>query len=136
MRTVIVLVMLALSRDAGAQYNVPMQASGDRAESVVIAEDDRLGRPRDGAKKPLGWEFGASLDFLTSDPSLGGERLKFTDVVLFRLHAMVALGKRVELFGGTDLLPKQPSFTNELPWQGSLIGARVKLTKKLSSYVR
>ncbi|HWU90890.1 MAG TPA: hypothetical protein VN253_26675, partial [Kofleriaceae bacterium] len=78
-----------------------------------------------------------SLDFMTtSDPSLGGRKLKFTDVVLFRAHGLLALGRRAELFAGVDLLPKQPSYTDELVWQSALLGARYRFSDPWSGYVR
>src|SRR5207249_3957322 len=82
----------------------------------------------------IGVELGASLDFMTSDPSLGGRELKFTDVVLFRVHGLVAIGHRLELFGGADLLAKQPSYTDELVWQGGLAGARYRISDAFSAY--
>jgi hypothetical protein len=133
---VVALVALAIPRIASAQYNVPSQASGE-ARSIEIASD---GPPPAAiaASPPLaiGWELGASLDFMTSDPSLGGRKLKFTDVVLFRAHGLLALGRRAELFAGVDLLPKQPSYTDERVWQGALLGARYRFNDPLSTYVR
>jgi hypothetical protein len=73
---------------------------------------------------------------MTSDPSLGPRKLKFTDVVLFRAHGLVALGRRTELFAGVDLLPKQPSYTDELLWQSALLGARYRFNDPWSAYVR
>jgi hypothetical protein len=132
---VIALVALASPRIASAQYNVPSQASGDSKRSLEIADDGQQPGPAPPGLA-IGWEVGASLDFLTSDPSLGGRKLKFTDVVLFRTHGLLALGRRTELFAGIDLLPKQPSYTDELVWQGALLGVRYRLTELLSAYVR
>jgi hypothetical protein len=76
------------------------------------------------------------VNFLTSAPSLGGEELEFTDLVLLRLHGLIGLGDSAELFVGTDVLPKQPSYTDELAWQGSLLGVRAKLDKNFSAWAR
>lgn len=130
---VVALVVLASTRTARAQYNVPSQASGE-SRSLEIAGDDPS-RPRPPGLA-LGWELGASLDFMTSDPSLGGRKLRFTDVVLFRVHGLLALGRRTELFAGVDLLPKQPSYTDELVWQSALFGARYRFSDPWSAYVR
>ena len=133
---VVLLLMLALiahERTASAQYNVPSQASGE-SRSLQIAGDSTIATRPEGA--PLGWELGASLDFMTSDAGPLGRRLKFTDVVLFRVHGLLALGPRAELFAGVDLLPKQPSATDELVWQGALLGARYRFTRILSAYAR
>jgi len=120
----------ALPGTALAQYSVPSQAA---------ASSERVGTARSKVKEELvsdeGWEMGASLNFITSEPSLGGEDLKFTDMVLLRLHGLVSLGS-VELFAGTDVLPKQPSYTDELVWQGGLGGARFKLGDKFAAWIR
>lgn len=130
---VVALIAIASTRTARAQYNVPSQASGE-SRSIEIA-DDGPPRPEPG-KTPLGWELGASLDFMTADRTLGGRRLKFTDVALFRAHGLLALGKRAELFAGVDLLPKQPSFTDELVWQSALLGAVYRVDRLFSAYAR
>lgn len=131
--SVVALVGIASTRVASAQYNVPSQATG-QSQSLEIAGDGPARPPPPGLA--LGWELGASLDFLTSDPSLGERKLKFTDVVLFRAHGLIALGRRAEVFAGVDLLPKQPSYTDELVWQGALLGARYRLSDPWSAYVR
>jgi len=131
---VVALAAVAIPRTASAQYNVPSQASGESAK-LVIAGDEQPSKPAPPGL-PIGWELGASFDFMTSDPSLGGRKLKFTDLVLFRAHGLLALGRRGELFGGVDLLPKQPSYTDELVWQGALLGARYRFNNPLSAYVR
>lgn len=133
---VIALVVLASVRAASAQYNVPSQASG-QAESIQIASDGPAHVKAQAPGRPLGWELGASLDFMTtSDPSLGGRKLKFTDVVQFRAHGLLAIGRRAEVFAGVDLLPKQPSYTDELVWQSALLGARYRFCDQWSAYAR
>ncbi len=131
---IVMLMWVVGERHAEAQYNVPSQASGDSRQVLIIADDP----PPTETTPPLkiGWELGASLDFMTSDPSLGGEELKFTDIVLFRVHGLVAIGKRFELFAGSDVLAKQPSYTNEKIWQGGLLGMRVRLSRDFSVYMR
>lgn len=140
-RLIVVSLALVLAtavqlEDALAQYNVPSQTSSD--SRVVIARDERDVQIAEPAKPtPKGWELGASLDFLTTNErSFRREKLDFTDVVLFHVHALVNLGARAELFGGVDLLPKQPSFSNELKWQGALAGVRARFTRTVSAYAR
>lgn len=122
---------------AHAQYNVPSAATGDsaRIHGVELAGEQSIavGEPK---KAKLGYEVGASLDFLTRDRAAGESAYKFTDVVLFRVHGLLAIGRRLEVFGGVDLLPKQPSFTDELVWQGAMLGTRVALGNNLSAYAR
>ncbi|HEY5938296.1 MAG TPA: hypothetical protein VIU61_26775, partial [Kofleriaceae bacterium] len=134
MKAVLVLVAVLAPTVANAQYNVPSQASGERGSAQIATGGAEIVQLPE--KLQFGGELGASLDFMTSDPSLGGKPLEFTDLVLFRLHGLVAIGKRAEIFAGVDLLPKQPSFTDEHRWQGSLLGARMRVSKTLSAYVR
>lgn len=133
MRWLAVLVVLLVARAASAQYNVPAQASGDARLKIAT---DIVTPAKPDESTPIGYELGAGLDFITSDPSLGGNRLKFTDVVLFRLHGLVSIGRSTELFGGIDLLPKQPSYTNELVFQGALAGWHYRIGDALAMYAR
>jgi hypothetical protein len=127
------LILTAWASDARAQYSVPSQASRSSDESIEIAYGDSAIVQRERPSLP--WEIGASLNFVTSEESLGGKELALTDVVLLRLHTMVSLG-RFELFAGTDVLPKQPSYTNEHVWQGSLAGLKTAITKNISVWAR
>jgi hypothetical protein len=79
---------------------------------------------------------GADLSFLTADAGPGGEQTRFTDVVLFRPRARYTPGNRVELFAGTTLLPKQPSFTDELVWQGGQLGVLIGLGGRLAGFAQ
>ena len=102
-----------------------MQLLASESQKPYIAKDSRIP-----------WEIGASLNFITtSEDSLGGEELAFTDVMLLRLHALVSLGD-YELFAGSDVLPKQPSYTNELVWQGALAGVRASFGTSWSAWLR
>ena len=128
------LVLVGLAPASYAQYSVPSQASQADSESVTMIVDDRK-PPQIAVDEKLKWELGASLNFITSDPSLGDTKLSFTDVMLLRLHTLITLG-RYDLFFGTDILPKQPSYTEELVWQGALAGIRTTLGKSASVWVR
>lgn len=127
------LCILAPAGESYAQYSVPSQASSADETELIIA----TGRPPAEVpkKKSLPWEVGASLNFITSAASLGNKKLAFTDVMLLRLHALMSLG-RYDLFMGSDVLPKQPSYTNELVWQGALAGVRTTLGDKNSAWIR
>ena len=85
---------------------------------------------------PRGDEVGFNLRFLTSPAAPGGDRLRFSDLVVGRLHMRHSLGGRVELYAGADLLPKQPVDAGESVWQGSHVGARVGLGSTLAAYAR
>ncbi len=134
-RLLVFAMLLGTTAPALAQYNVPSQATGDSSR-LALATDQQQVIAVDPSKSELGYEFGTSLDFLTRDRAPGEKALKFTDVVLFRVHGLLAIGKHGELFAGVDLLAKQPSYTNDLAWQGGLLGARMGFTNKLSGYVR
>ena len=127
------LSILASAGDSYAQFSVPSQASSADEGELLIA----IGRPpvEKPKEKSLPWEVGSSLGFITSAASLGDKKLAFTDVVLLRLHALMSLG-RYDLFVGNDILPKQPSYTNELVWQGALAGVRTTLGEKNSAWIR
>lgn len=79
--------------------------------------------------------LGGGLTFLTADGgALGDEEVKFTDVVLLGFDARYSLGGRAEILGGLSLLPKQPSFTDELIWQGGNLGLRVGFGERYAAW--
>ncbi|MBL4633021.1 MAG: hypothetical protein JKY56_04070 [Kofleriaceae bacterium] len=144
--------------EAEAQYSVPSRASGSQSSGaktkkaaksrtrqatpttdteVLLAAEHGMVMPEpDGpGDPPLPWEIGVSLNFITSEPSLGGETLEFTDLMLMRLHTLFSFS-HFDLFLGTDILPKQPSYTDELAWQGSLLGVRTNFWDDFSAWTR
>lgn len=124
----LVAVLVVPSGRAAAQYAVP----------AAVSTEARVGSARSRYERQLvraaGWELGASLNFLTSDDGLGG--LAFTDLVLLRAHGLISLGGHTELFGGVDLLPKQPSDSSESVFQGALAGIRVRLGDRYAVWAR
>jgi hypothetical protein len=79
---------------------------------------------------PSGQELGVEMRLLTAKPmSLGTDELAFTDVALLGLRARTALGMRSELSASIDVLPKQPSYTEELIWQGASLGLKTQPVK-------
>lgn len=126
-------VLGAWAADARAQYSVPSQASRS-ADELVIATGGSTEIVRRRAPA-IPWELGASLNFITSEASLGDKELALTDIVLLRLHSRVAVG-RYEVFVGTDILPKQPSYTDEHVWQGSLAGVKAGVNENISVWAR
>jgi hypothetical protein len=63
-----------------------------------------------------GLELGAELRLLSS-PAIA-----ITDVAFLTLRARKEINDRGEVFGTVDLLPKQPSTTDELVWQSASLG--------------
>lgn len=66
---------------------------------------------------PSGGELTAQMRFVTSDPMLGDQALKFSDLGLFDIGGRWSLFSKLELSATVTLLPKQPSYTDEKPWQ-------------------
>ncbi len=126
-------ILGALATNAEAQYSVPSQASRS-ADELVVATAGRTEIVR-RAKPSIPWELGASLNFITSEDSLGDQPLALTDIALLRLHSRVSIG-RYELFAGADVLPKQPSYTDEHVWQGALAGLKTGINKNISVWGR
>jgi hypothetical protein len=85
-------------------------------ESVAVEKSHR-GVAQDYLVLPSGGELAAQMRFLTADNMLDGDKLKFTDLALFGLSGRWSLFTKLEVSASVDLLPKQPSFTNEKPWQ-------------------
>ncbi len=110
-----------------------------------IVRADKIGRPMSGSEDlnlttgtvrsvaqdylvaPEGGELTGQMKFLMSDPSLGGQKLKFTDLGLFAIAGRYPLAKRIEVGGSLEFLPKQPSFTDENPLQSGSGLVRVAL---------
>lgn len=64
---------------------------------------------------PSGGELGGEWRFITSDPMLANQPLKFTDLALFDLAGRWSLFSKLEVSGQIAFLPKQPSYTSEKP---------------------
>jgi hypothetical protein len=80
---------------------------------------------------PSGGELAAQMKFITAD-AMAGAPLKFTDLALFELAARYSVFSKLELSAQVDLLPKQPSFTDEKPWQSVGAGLRSPLGKHVA----
>jgi hypothetical protein len=65
-----------------------------------------------------------------------GPQLDPRDVAVVRSHALVNLGRRAELFGGLDVLLRQPDSMHEPRWQSVLAGVRARATSQVAGYVR
>jgi hypothetical protein len=77
---------------------------------------------------PSGYaEVSGELVLVTAEAALAFGELDLTDLALFNVHGRRSFGDDVELRIGTTLLPKQPSGTSELVWQGALVGATYEI---------
>ena len=82
--------------------------------------------------KPSGGELSSSMRFVTAEPVLGGERLKFSDLGLFGLTGRWSVLPYLEVSGEVTLLPKQPSYTSEKAWQSVGIGLRTPIGRRVA----
>ncbi|MCW5803171.1 MAG: hypothetical protein KIT31_12365 [Deltaproteobacteria bacterium] len=79
---------------------------------------------------PHGGEVTGQMRFVLSDPLLGDQKLKFSDLALFTMTGRWSLFSRLEISGSATFLPKQPSYTGEKPWQSLGVGLRSPLGKR------
>jgi hypothetical protein len=91
--------------------NVPAMA-----DEAAVSKSHR-GVAQDYLVAPEGGELTGQMKFITADSILAGQPLKFTDLALFELGGRWSLFGKLELAAQVDLLPKQPSYTDEKPWQ-------------------
>jgi len=98
------------------------------ARTTLAVESSRRGVAQDYLVVPRGGELGAQLRFVTSQPHLGGEPLRFSDLALFGISGRwIVLPERLELAAQADFVPKQPSYTDEKPWQSVSLGVRTPI---------
>jgi hypothetical protein len=96
----------------------------DLAPSVVTGESSRSHRgvAQDYLVAPSGGELTGQMKFLMSEPVFGAGDMKFSDLALFGIGGRWSLFSKLELSLGVSFLAKQPSSTDEKPWQ-SVAGA-------------
>jgi hypothetical protein len=126
--TLLAGVSLAGAFAAAAHAETPEPASPSRAvETLAIDGGSARGVAQSWMILPHGAELGAELKLITSDPSLGGGAIKFSDVGILTLRGRKSLAGKAELVGSVDLLPKQPSYTDEMVFQGGGLGLRFQI---------
>src|ERR1041385_6037487 len=132
---------VAESQDGGAMptLDVSAEAARDVTEDVYATSQVFVHNVGEKSSEKLVMpsgrvEIGGELVFLTSagipsnqpTPSAAArEDLGFTDLTLVRAKARRAFGDSVEVFLATELLAKQPTRMDELPWQEAILGTRV-----------
>ncbi|MBV8755718.1 MAG: hypothetical protein JO257_00495 [Deltaproteobacteria bacterium] len=104
----------------------------DMGTTVSVEGRSVRGVAEDYLVMPSGGELAAQMKFITADPMLGGQPLKFTDLALFELAGRYSVFEKLELSAQVDLLPKQPSYTDEKPWQSVGAGLRSPLGKHVA----
>lgn len=101
-------------------------APAAQAESVTIGASAR-GVAEDYLVLPKGGELTSQMKFVMADTMLGGEGLKFTDLALFGITGRWSVFSKLEIAASADFLPKQPSYTDEKPWQSVSFALRSPL---------
>lgn len=130
MRQLALTLTALTSLGASARADSGRPVSADFATQSVAVEGSHRGVAQDYLVLPNGGELTAQMRFLTADAMLdpegqsesgplrfGGDKLKFTDLALFGLSGRWSLFTKLELAASVELLPKQPSSTDEKPWQ-------------------
>jgi hypothetical protein len=111
------LAALACLGGTAAADSASPQAVDSASESVSVRGSYR-GVAQDYLVMPRGGELSAQMRFITADAMFGPrDELKFTDLALFGISGRWSLFSKLELGVSVDLLPKQPSDTDEKPWQ-------------------
>jgi hypothetical protein len=94
----------------------------DKLDAAPLASEARVAGSHRGVAEdylvaPAGGELTGSIKFITADSTTMTPNFKFTDVGLFELTGRWSFWGKLELAAQVDLLPKQPSDTEEKPWQ-------------------
>lgn len=108
--------------------------SAGAAETLVLTHGSHRGISQDYLVMPSGGELSAQIRLVMSQPSLGPatEPLRLTDLGLFDISGRWSLVSKLEVSGAVTLVPKQPSYTDEKPWQSVALGLRSPLGKKVA----
>jgi hypothetical protein len=122
--------LLTLGGTAIADSGRP--AASDMASEAVAVNRSHRGVAQDYLVMPRGGELTAQMRFLTADAMLDGDKLKFTDLALFGLSGRWSFFSRLELGASVELLPKQPSTTDEKPWQSVGVSVRSPLGRHVA----
>jgi len=121
---------LALGGAASAD-SLQEDAPARSAETVTIGGSAR-GVAKDYLVMPEGGDLTGQMKFIMSDAVLGNRGLKFTDLALFGITGRYSLFEKLELAASADFLPKQPSYTDEKPWQSVSFALRSPLAKRVA----
>lgn len=117
------LAALAALGGTAAAEAVDVEGTVATAQMSISAGSHR-GVSRDYLVAPSGAEVTGQMRFVMAEPLLGGEEMKFSDLALFGIGGRWSLFSKLELSLEASFLAKQPSFTDEKPWQS--IGGAVR----------
>lgn len=124
------LALATLGGTAAAEVADDGATAQTMGESITIAGGSHRGISQDYLVMPSGGELSGQIRFVMAEPSLGAEPLRFSDLGLFDLAGRWSLLSKLEVSGSVTLVPKQPSYTDEKPWQSVGVGLRSPLGHK------
>ncbi|MEO8700789.1 MAG: hypothetical protein ABI867_12135 [Kofleriaceae bacterium] len=128
METKLPWTLVALATLGGTAAADAKEDSSVGGEVLVMGSASHRGVAEDYLVLPSGGEFTSQMRFLvTAQPAMGDEPLRFSDLALFGLGGRWAFASRLEVSASVDLLPKQPSTTDEKPWQSAGLTLRTPL---------
>jgi hypothetical protein len=119
----------ALGGVAAADSSMP---AAEMAVDTVSTQSSHRGVAEGYLVMPSGGEVSAQMRFVMSEAVLDDSPLRFTDLALFGLSGRWSLFSRLEVSAQADFVPKQPSYTNEKPWQSVGFGIRSPIGKRVA----
>lgn len=122
--------LLALGGTASAEQ--PHIDDTATTQELTVVRGSSRGVAQDYLVLPRGGELTAQMKFVTAGPLLSDKKLDFTDLALFGLTGRWSLFSKLELSASVDLLPKQPAYTDEKPWQSAGITFRSPLGRRVA----
>jgi hypothetical protein len=106
--------------------------AGSMSDAITLEHGSNRGVSQNYLVMPDGGELSGQMRFVMSEPALGAEPLRFSDLGLFDLSGRWSLLSKLEVSGSVTLVPKQPSYTTEHPWQSAGLGLRSPLGNKVA----
>jgi hypothetical protein len=121
--------ILALGGTASAEQQ---QVDVGSTQELTVTRGSSRGVAQDYLVLPSGGELTAQMKFVTAGPLLDDKKLEFTDLALFGLTGRWSLFSKLEVSASIDLLPKQPAYTDEKPWQSAGVTLRSPLGRRVA----
>lgn len=131
MQTRLHWTLLALASFGGTAF-ADKYKDDEAGVAVMGYPSSRRGVAQDYLVLPHGAELTGAMRFIMSEPVFGDEKLRFSDLALFSLAGRYSLFSKLELSAHASFLAKQPSITDEKPWQNAGVGLRSPLGKRVA----
>ncbi len=131
--TLLAVASLGGTSVARAEVEVAPAPSPITTGESLRLDGSARGVAQDYMVLPAGAELTGSMRFITSPavPGFGNEEaLRFSDLALFSIGGRYALLSKLELSASASFLAKQPSVSDEKPWQSVALGLRSPLGKR------